>query len=63
MPEEVLDSPGSVNEFAEKNNLVLKEVLGKYTVALTEFRNKIAAKRDIKPDELHHQQLKTEEED
>lgn len=38
MPNEILDSPGSVNEFARQRNSKPTEVLPEYTKALGEYR-------------------------
>ena len=48
-----VESPGSINEFASRNNTDAKQALAAYTVELASYASALARERGLKVDELH----------
>lgn len=60
---EILESPGSVKDFAERNGLDPTEALKDYTIALGGFRRQVLKESSVITIDSDGQQPKTEEED
>ncbi len=64
MPNEVLDNPGSVNDFAIQKNSEPEEVFTEYTKALGDFRRQCIGETSIRTVTLEQPEKSiTEEED